>query len=102
MRTSPSRVKPADRAGSALPVLERQRNQPDIPIPFHALGGDKDKVWQRFTADGQPSAAKATTRLCSLDPDLFDCLQDTGFRRKLRKTLVTLYFTPKEQVRLCA
>jgi len=91
MRTSPSRVKPADRAGSALPILERQRNQPDIPIPFHALGGDKDKVWQRFTANGQPSAAKATTRLCSLDPDLFDCLQDTGFRRmKLETEHLTL------------
>ena len=83
-------------------VLERQRNQPDIPMPFHALGGDRDKIWERFTADGQASAAKATTRLCSLDPDLFACLQDTGFRRKARETLVTLYFMPKEQVMLCA
>lgn len=83
-------------------VLERQRNQPDIPMPFHALGGDKDKVWERFTANGQPSLAKATTRLCSLDPDLFACLQDTGFRRKAREILVIRYFTPKEQVMLCA
>jgi putative restriction endonuclease len=83
-------------------VLERQRNQPDIAMPFHALGGDKDKVWERFTSDGQPSLAKATTRLCSLDPDLYACLQDAGFRRKVRETLVTLYFTPKEQVMLCA
>ena len=83
-------------------VLERQRNQPDIPMPFHALGGDRDKIWERFTADGQASAAKATTRLCSLDPDLFACLQDAGFRRKARETLVTLYFMPKEQVMLCA
>lgn len=30
------------------------------------------------------------------------CLQDDGFRRKARTTLVTLYFTPKEQVMLCA
>ncbi|MCC5841823.1 MAG: hypothetical protein JJT96_17040 [Opitutales bacterium] len=52
-------------------VLERQRNQPDIPMPFHALGSDRDRIWQRFTADGQRSKAKATTRLCSLDPDLF-------------------------------
>jgi len=83
-------------------VLERQRNQPDIPMPFHALGGDKDKVWERFTAAGQPSLAKATTRLCSLDPDLFACLQDADFRRKARTTLVTIYFTPREQVMLCA
>ena len=83
-------------------VLERQRNQPDIPMPFHALGGDRDKIWERFTADGQPSAAKVTTRLCCLDPDLFDCLQDATFRRKARTTLVTIYFTPKEQVMLCA
>lgn len=83
-------------------VLERQRNQPDIPMPFHALGGDKDKVWERFTVDGQPSLAKATTRLCSLDPDLFACLQDADFRRQTRDTLVRLFFTPKEQVMLCA
>jgi putative restriction endonuclease len=83
-------------------VLERQRNQPDIPMPFHALGGDKDKIWERFTADGQPSLAKATTRLCSLDPALFACLQDSGFRRQARETLVSIYFTPKEQVMLCA
>jgi putative restriction endonuclease len=48
-------------------------------MPFHALGGDRDKIWERFTADGQPSLAKATTRLCSLDPDLFACLQDADF-----------------------
>lgn len=83
-------------------VLERQRNQPEIPMPFHALGGDRDGVWTRFTADGQPSAAKATTRLCQLDPDLFACLRDDDFRREARRTLVTLYFTPSEQVMLCA
>ena len=83
-------------------VLERQRNQPDIPMPFHALGGDKDQVWETFTADGQPSKAKATTRLCSLDPELFACLQDSAFRRKARETLVSIYFTPREQVMLCA
>jgi len=32
-------------------VLERQRNQPDIPMPFHALGGVKDRIWECFTAD---------------------------------------------------
>ncbi len=83
-------------------VLERQRNQPDIPMPFHALGSDRDRVWSRFTSDGQPSSAKATTRLCNLDPNLFACLLDAGFRRQARKTLVTIYFTPREQVMLCA
>jgi putative restriction endonuclease len=83
-------------------VLERQRNQPDIPMPFHALGGERDQIWERFTADGQPSLAKATTRLCSLDPDLFVCLQDAGFRRQARETLVSIYFTAKEQVMLSA
>lgn len=81
-------------------VLDRQRNQPDIPMPFHALGGDRDKVWERFTADGQPSFAKATTRLCSLDTGLFACLQDSDFRDRARHALVTLYFTPGEQVSL--
>lgn len=83
-------------------VLERQRNQPDIPMPFHALGSAKDQIWQTFTTEGQPSKAKATTRLCSLDPSLFACLQDPHFRRKARNSLVSIYFTPKEQVMLCA
>jgi putative restriction endonuclease len=83
-------------------VLERQRNQPDISMPFHALGSERDKVWQRFTSEGQPSLAKATTRLCSLDPSLFTCLQDPAFRRQARNTLISQYFTPKEQVMLYA
>jgi putative restriction endonuclease len=81
-------------------VRERQQNAPDIPMPFHALGGDK--VWERFTIDGQPSAAKASTRLCHLDSNLFACLQDADFRRKAREILVSIYFLPREQVMLCA
>lgn len=81
-------------------VRERQGNQPDMAMPFHALGGDR--VWERFTEGGEPSLAKATTRLCRLDPGLFRCLQDEGFRRRVRETLVSLYFTAREQVMLCA
>lgn len=83
-------------------VRERQRNNPDIAMPFHALGSDRDQVWERFTADGQPSHARDTTRLCSLDPELFACLQDATFRRQARLTLVALYFTPQEQIMLSA
>jgi len=83
-------------------VRERQQNLPDIPMPLHALGSDRDQIWQRFTADGQPSHARDTTRLCSLDPTLFACLQEENFRRKARALLVSLYFTPQEQVMLCA
>jgi len=83
-------------------VRERQRNAPDIPMPFHALGGERDLVWRTFTTDGQPSLSKTTTRLCHLDPDFFACLQDAGFRRKAREALMAIYFTPSEQVMLCA
>ena len=83
-------------------VQNRQRNSPDIPMPFNALGGDKDQVWQCFTTDGHSSKSKLTTRLCHLDPDLYACLQDADFRRDARRTLVGIYFTPTEQVMLCA
>jgi putative restriction endonuclease len=83
-------------------VRERQQNLPDIPMPFHALGSDRDQIWQRFTADGQPSHARDTTRLCSLDPTFHQCLQDETFRHQARALLVSLYFTPTEQVMLCA
>jgi putative restriction endonuclease len=43
-----------------------------------------------------------STRLCHLAPDLFACLQDADFRREVRRTLVGIYFTPTEQVMLCA
>jgi putative restriction endonuclease len=83
-------------------VQDRQRNSPDIPMPFNALGSERDQIWHCFTADGQPSKSKLTTRLCHLDPDLFCCLQDAGFRREARRTLVGIYFTATEQVMLCA
>ena len=83
-------------------VRERQRNQPDIPMPFHALGGHRDQIWQRFTSEGQPSKAKATTRLCFISPDLFSCLQDPDFRSEAREALVLRYFTASEQVMLCS
>jgi putative restriction endonuclease len=83
-------------------VLDRQRNAPDIPMPFHALGGAKDRIWTRHTADGAPSAAKQTTRLCRLDPGLHQLLQNAAFRNEARRNLVSVYFTPKEQVMLCA
>lgn len=83
-------------------VLDRQRNSPDIPMPFHALGSEKDRIWTRLTSDGAPSHAKATSRLAVLDPDLNLLLHDAAFRREARRTLVSIYFTPKEQVMLCA
>ncbi len=83
-------------------VLERQRNSPDIPMPFHALGGEQDRIWTRLTSDGAPSHAKTTSRLAVLDPDLNRLLHDASFRREARRTLVSIYFTPKEQVMLCA
>jgi len=83
-------------------VIDRQRNAPDIPMPFHALGGERDRVWERFTDEGAPSRAKATTRLCRLDSGLRALLDDPAFRREARRVLVSIYFTPREQVMLCA
>ena len=83
-------------------VLDRQRNSPDIPMPFHALGGARDRVWTRLTSDGAPSHAKTTTRLALLDSDLFRLFWDASFRRAARRTLISIYFMPREQVMLCA
>jgi hypothetical protein len=75
-------------------VQDRQRNSPDIPMPFNALGGDKDQVWQCFTVDGQPSKSKLTTRLGHLDFDLFAYLQDADFRREALRRY-QLHFRPR-------
>jgi len=82
-------------------VYDRQRNRPDMRLPFHALGGERDRVWTRYTEDGAPSRSKETTRLCYLDDSLWNCLQDGAFRREARLCLVTTYFTPVEQIALC-
>ena len=32
-------------------VHDRQRNRPDMRLPFHALGGERDRVWERYTEE---------------------------------------------------
>lgn len=82
-------------------VVERRKNRPEITMPFNALGGERDAIWERFDENGNPSKSKLTTRLCQLDPDLFDCLLDPGFRLSARRIMIATYFTPAEQVGLC-
>jgi putative restriction endonuclease len=82
-------------------VVVRRRNLPEITLPFNALGGERDAVWERFDEHGHPSKSKLTTRLCHLDPNLYDCLLDSGFRLAARQVLIATYFTPSEQASLC-
>ncbi len=83
-------------------VFDRQQNRPDMRMPFHALGGEKDRIWERFTEDGSLSLSKETTRRCRMDGGLWQALHDSNFRRDARLTLIASYFTPEEQVALCA
>ncbi len=83
-------------------VVERRGYQPDITMPFNALGSVRDQVWDRFDEQGNSSKSKLTTRLCRLDPGLFSCLLDPEFRSAARRSMVAAYFTPSEQASLCA
>lgn len=83
-------------------VVERRMNQPEITMPFNALGSERDRIWKRFDENGNPSKSKLTTRLCRLDPDLFACILEPEFRLAARRTMVAAYFTPPEQAGLCA
>ncbi len=78
-------------------VQERRGNRPDIPMPFHALGSHRDAIWKTCAEDGTPSGSRDTTRLCCLDPVLYDLLQDPSFRAEARKVLVEAYFPPLEK-----
>jgi putative restriction endonuclease len=82
-------------------VYERQNNKPDMRLPFHALGGERDQIWERYTEDGAPSRSRETTRLCRIDEMLWGCLQDASFRREARLRLIITYFTAEEQISLC-
>lgn len=83
-------------------VYQRRGNQPDITMPFNALGGARDAVWKRFDEHGNPSKSKLTTRLCELDADLFECLQQADFRKQARRILISTYFPAPEQTALCS
>ena len=82
-------------------VVDRRKNRPEITMPFNALGGERDAIWERFDDNGNSSQSKLTTRLCHLDPDLFACLNDADFRRSARRMMIASYFTAAEQVGLC-
>jgi putative restriction endonuclease len=79
-------------------VQDRRQNNPEIIMPFHALGSERDGIWKTFTEDGTPSKAKSTTRRCLLNSRLYDLLQDPGFRREARQVLIESYFPPMEKV----
>ena len=79
-------------------VQDRRQNNPEIIMPFHALGSERDGIWKTFTEDGTPSKAKSTTRRCLLNSRLYDLLQDPGFRREARQVLIESYFPPIEKV----
>ena len=81
-------------------VVDRRKNRPEITMPFNALGGERDAIWERYDEHGNPSISKLTTRLCHLDSDLFTCLQDATFRLNARRIMIAAYFTPSEQVGL--
>jgi len=81
-------------------VYDRQRNRPDMRLPFHHLGSDR--IWTCYEDDRSPSRSKETTRLCCIDESLWACLRDAAFRRDARVRLITAYFTPTEQIALCA
>jgi len=83
-------------------VYDRQKNRPDMRLPFHALGGERDNIWARHMEDGKRSQSKETTRLCHMDESLWNCFQDLAFRKEARLRIITTYFTALEQVALCA
>ena len=82
-------------------VYDRQLNRPEMRLPFHALGGHRDRIWERFTEDREPSRSRETTRLCHMDESLWDALRDPAFRRAARIQLVAVYFEAAEQIALC-
>ena len=77
-------------------VLARQKNRPDVRLPFHHLSGDL--IWSCQTESGDPSAARQTTARVELDPILWTLLQDPAFRLAARRTLIESYFQPGERI----
>lgn len=81
-------------------VAPRRTNAPDMRMPFHALGGARDRIWQRLTSTGAPSPGRDATTRVAMEPGLWALLHEPQFRRSLRETLVASYFEPSERAAL--
>ena len=82
-------------------VAERRNQSPDVRLPFHHL--KSSQIWEPLTSDGKPSPDKKLTVSVRLEPDFFQCLQDSEFRNSARRLLIhsPRYFREPERIALC-
>ncbi|MDF1813022.1 MAG: HNH endonuclease [Verrucomicrobiales bacterium] len=81
-------------------VLPRRGNAPDIRMPFYALGGERDSIWEPLDEHGRRAHGKSGVINAKLDGDFFALLRNPGFRKDAMHTLISTYFTADEQVAL--
>lgn len=72
-------------------VAERRPQRPDIHLPFYHMRSDG--CWTPLNADHQPTLERRRTVAANLDETFLACLNDSGFRREMRRLLIAKYFT---------
>lgn len=78
------------------PVVAARRTQPpEIWMPFFHLR--TSGIWTPLDADGRPTEERRRVASAQIDPGFFACLQDPGFRRRLRLVLIDRYFTAPDE-----
>ena len=78
------------------PIVAARRSQPpEIWMPFFHL--KTSGIWTPLDSAGNETEERRRVASARIDPDFFACLQDTGFRQKLRLLLIDRYFSDSNE-----
>lgn len=72
-------------------VADRRSQRPDIHLPFYHMRSDG--CWTPLDENGQPTLERRRAVAAQLDEDFLACLNDTVFRKQMRRVLIAKYFT---------
>ena len=81
-------------------VHSRWGGRPGLDLPFHHLGSQG--FWETLRPDGTRSTSADTTSLVRFNPEFYECLEDSSFRRQARFLLIRTWFPEDEQEGLLA
>ncbi len=72
-------------------VAERRSQRPDIHLPFYHMRSDG--CWTPLDEEGRPTLERRRAVAARLDETFLACLNETDFRKQMRRILIAKYFT---------
>lgn len=71
-------------------VADRRPQRPDIHLPFYHMRSDG--CWTPLDESGQPTFERRRAVAARLDETFLACLNDSDFRKQMRRILIAKYF----------